>query len=248
MSNIISRAFHRVAKAIGYDLVRIKRNHQYLYPHLLGLLSRHGVDCVIDVGANVGQYASHLRAQGYRGRIVSFEPSRVCFEALEKACSSDPLWDVHNMALGAADGELEFTVMSSNVFSSFRSPSSYGKEHFSEAMKPEGVELVPVKRLDGIFDDLVLRAGASRVFLKMDTQGFDSEVFAGARGCMKHIVGLQSEIPVRRIYSGVSDYLDILAEYRQEGFEVTGFFPVTREQTNLVLIEFDVVMVRGADG
>jgi hypothetical protein len=44
--------------------------------HLKQVFERFGVDCVFDVGANVGQYAELLRQRvGYRGEILSSEPN-----------------------------------------------------------------------------------------------------------------------------------------------------------------------------
>ena len=40
------------------------------------------VDCVLDVGANVGQFGDMLRTIGYMGTIVSFEPVDATFRTL----------------------------------------------------------------------------------------------------------------------------------------------------------------------
>src|SRR4051794_15879966 len=74
------------------------------------LMERHNVDLVIDVGANVGQYATRLRQAGYSGRIVSFEPLPDAFADLARAAADDPLWDVRNAALGSCEDEIEFHI------------------------------------------------------------------------------------------------------------------------------------------
>ena len=44
--------------------------------HLKRFFAHFDIDCVFDVGANVGQYATALRDRvGFRGQIISFEPN-----------------------------------------------------------------------------------------------------------------------------------------------------------------------------
>ncbi len=65
------RAVRAVTHRLGFDIVRydpfaeIAHRRQRFLSHL-------GISLVFDVGANTGQYAEGLRAEGYRGRIVSF--------------------------------------------------------------------------------------------------------------------------------------------------------------------------------
>src|SRR2546423_8564507 len=66
----------------------------------LTLMKKSGIDLVIDVGANQGQFARTMRDQlSYRGRIVSFEPLTNAFAALRRAAAGDPSWICYNIAL-----------------------------------------------------------------------------------------------------------------------------------------------------
>jgi hypothetical protein len=107
---------------------------------------------------------------------------------------------------------------------------------------------VSVRRLDGLWSRIADDLPEPRVYLKMDTQGCDLEVFDGARGCIELVWGLQSELSALPLYEGMPDYATSLQRYRSCGFEVSGFFPVFRDKETHLLGEFDCVMIRPIAG
>jgi Methyltransferase FkbM domain len=110
--------------------------------------------------------------------------------------------------------------------------------------KPPIVEVdVEMKNLDSLLPELRSEFGFSRPFLKMDTQGFDLEVFAGARHVIDTIVGLQSELSFDPFYAGAPDWHHALSVYQQSGFKLS-----TLVNNNLTwfpdLREMDCIMYR----
>ncbi len=202
------------------------------------------MDCVLDVGANEGQWARALRRAGYRGPVISFEPLAAVSERLRAAAAGDPRWHVQRLALGAEDGQLTLHRTRGSDLSSALAPTRYAQTQIREAIEVTADEVVPVRRLDGLLPELLPDLATARLFLKMDTQGFDLRVFEGAEGVLSRIVGLQSELSVLPLYEGMPGYLDALAAYAAHGYAPTGFFPIVRTQPYLVLCEFDCVMAR----
>jgi hypothetical protein len=104
--------------------------------------------------------------------------------------------------------------------------------------------MVDVRRLDSVFDEVISGLDSPRIFMKIDTQGYDLPVFRGAGERIADILGLQSEVASVPIYDGMARLPEQVAAYEEAGFETTGMFPVSRDEKTLRVIEFDVVMIR----
>ena len=103
------RRLHRMFQSIGLDVIR-HPPRESLQWQLMRLFQQLDINCVLDVGANHGQYACLLREWGYRGDIVSFEPVPEVFESLQRTMAGDARWRGHPWALGEANDELEIHV------------------------------------------------------------------------------------------------------------------------------------------
>ena len=238
---------HRaLARLAGYDLLRRSKDHLRIENHLRTLLERTGVDVVLDVGANRGQFALSLRTLGYRGRIHSFEPVQSTFDALKLQAAPDPLWTVHRLALGNASESRSIHVARGSDLASFLDANDQSRRLLGERAAIERVEVVPVARLDALWPSLVEGIPAPRVFLKIDTQGHELEVWRGAGARTREVLLLQSEVALVPIYDGAPDWLEFLDGCRRAGFEPTGFFPVSRDRGDLRIVELDCVMLNRA--
>ena len=211
---------------------------------LPALFEMYGVNCVIDVGAHEGEYAKRLRDGGYDGRIVSFEPVPRAFEALAAEANDDQGWHVHQLALGRDDGTTTMNVVPGTL-SSIRPPTELGARRYKRLRDPEHVE-VSVRRLDAMLDELLDGLDRPRPYLKLDTQGFDLDVFAGAGERIRDFAGMQSELPLMQLYEGMPRLPEALPIYEAAGFDVAAMYPVSRQGKTGRVLEFDCVMVRGA--
>jgi FkbM family methyltransferase len=226
----------RFVRAMGFDVER-KR------PVLVDLLARHGVDTVLDVGANVGQYARRLRAWGYRGRIISFEPLDSAAEALGRAARADSLRSVCRYALGDEDRADTLNISAASVFSSIRPVRAELHSAF-EGAAAVATQVIQVRKLDSVFDELQLGTGA--VFLKVDTQGYEREVIRGARTSLRSIAGVQLEISLTPLYEGEATLTEMMELMEAQDFVPTLIEPVAYDERSHALLQIDCTFVRGS--
>jgi FkbM family methyltransferase len=206
------------------------------------LFRRLQVDLVIDVGANTGQFGTAIR-RSYSGEILSFEPSSATFGRLEETTAADPLWRISRCALGQETGQLELKLSPHSVFNSFLAANDYCEERFGSGSRPVSSETVEVRRLDEVAPELVPAITERRIFVKLDTQGFDLQAFLGMKGILDSVVAFQSEVSVRALYEGAPGWLQSLGVYEAAGFKIAGLVPVVVDQSGYP-IEYDCLMVR----
>ena len=209
MTNAISKVAGKLM-----SLRLMDRRRLYTLPeqeHLRRLLSHLEIDCVFDVGANVGQYATMLRRKaGYKGRIISFEPIPEAADAVRRKSRNDPAWTVEQAALADEGGARVFNVMAGSEFSSLSQPKSDEVGRFAAMNRPVRSIMVATETLAEAYPRLKAQYGFRRPFLKMDTQGYDMSVLRGAGDIIREFAGFQSELSVRRIYEDATDFREAL--------------------------------------
>ena len=244
MRTRVKQAVIRALDRAGFALIPHWRLDRHPMATYLGRLFKYlGTDCVIDVGANGGQYRDFLRNEvGYQGRIVSFEPIPAHVSEMRGRSASDPRWTIREAALGAVSGNATFNVMRGTQFSSFLSPRDTHSAQFGEQNTVREQVRVSMLTLDEVVPQLVAEFAPRSLYLKMDTQGYDLEVLKGGSRVMRHIRGMQTEVSVTPLYEGAPDYVTTMRTLESLGFVFSGMFP-NNEGHFPQLIEFDCFVV-----
>jgi FkbM family methyltransferase len=204
-----------VMLAAGYQVQRTNVRNNPAY-QLAKTLQHFNIDCVFDVGANVGQFASELRSVGFAGRIVSFEPLSAAHEILAHAARHDAGWVIHpRCAIGDHDGTATINIAGNSVSSSLL-PILESHVVAASAAAYVSAEQSPLRRLDSVAGAYL--GAAARPFLKIDTQGYEWQVLDGAVDTLPRIQGILCEMSLVPLYEGQRLWKDMLSRLERSGF------------------------------
>ena len=225
-------------KKNGAELVRFPNSGLKRRKALLNNLK---INKVLDIGANVGQYAYDIRELGYIGEIISFEPIKAIFQTLEKNSNKDSHWESENFALGDFDGETEINI-AGNLSSS--SLLEMLPSHLKSAPQSKyvGKETIAVKKLDSIFKNYFTKK--DNIYIKIDAQGYEKSVLDGAEKALENISVLQIELSLIPLYLNAPIYTDMIEYLKTKGFELYGIEPGFLDQTSGRLLQFDGIFVK----
>lgn len=235
----------KLIQELGYDLYRYPEACERLMPHLRMLLPSHRIDTIIDVGANVGQFASEVRSVSRDVQIHSVEPNPDVYRTLAAKAAGDNRWMTHECALGRTRGKVMLNVFAASDFSSCLPANEFGAQRFQDSLTIAGTVEVELRTLDELVSIIPPAAIGSRLLLKLDTQGFDMEVLMGAGSVLERVQAVVTEASLRPLYQDAPLFPDVLEFMKAKGFALSGFFPVSRSD-DLSIIESDCVFVREA--
>lgn len=155
-------------------------------------LPRLHIDTVFDVGANVGQSARRYREWFPRAKLLCFEPASGTFERLQRGLGNEPNVRCFRLALGAARGRARMVVEPNSELSFV--VGAAGGAAASAGAHEEDVELTTL-------DDFCRERSIERIgLLKLDTEGGELDVLAGAAGLLR-----EQRIELIQVEAGMND-------------------------------------------
>jgi FkbM family methyltransferase len=227
----------RVLRRFGWEMRRTKMEEE---AQLVRLLELKNVDTVLDVGANIGQFAMGIRQAGFKGKIVSFEPQSAAYAKLQSLAATLNNWVVApRSAVGASIGKVEINLSQNSVSSSIL---DIDPTHTSSAPASsyKGKESVDVITLDTCKDV----PSTGKIFLKVDTQGFEMPVLQGADKLLDRLVGVQLETSLTELYKGQAMFIELITYMESRNFTIWSINPDFNNRKTGQLLQADVTFVR----
>jgi FkbM family methyltransferase len=185
--------------------------------------------CVVDVGANVGNWSVAIARITGAKQIIAFEPIPNLFERLQQSAREYPQIHCEQLAIGASSGQVTLNVERVHQLSSVLKMRNETRSMHGMSQDDTEQIVVPMNTLDDALSDC-----DEVSLLKLDVQGYEPEVFAGARTALKRTRILMTEVTYTPYYHGdlqLESYLDLIrscSNLRLWGISAPGCSPLGR--------------------
>jgi FkbM family methyltransferase len=207
------------------------------------VLAHTGAEVVLDVGANVGQFAELVLRTGFRGKILSFEAVPSVHRLLvERARGRSDQWSVAPCAaLGSERGKIALNVSANTVSSSILPMKVM---HIDAAPESRYVdrEIVDIERLDELAPRLLPPEG--KLLIKVDTQGYEKEVLKGATALLHRTIAIQLELSLVPLYEGAPSFTEMISFVQSHGYDLFGIVPGFQDERTGRLLQVDGLFIR----
>lgn len=199
--------------------LRLRRMHidaylRFSQPWLRNL----NIATIIDIGANVGNFAMIARTALPNAQIYAFEPLPDCYEQLQTRMKGARRFQAFNIALGDNVGSQHMTRSAFSESSSFLKMANTHKQLFPYTHEVNSIE-TRIDCLDNIAPRLQL---VEPLLIKIDVQGYEDRVLRGGEQTIRRAKVLLMETSFETLYEGQSLFDDFYRQLTSWGFMYCG--------------------------
>jgi FkbM family methyltransferase len=214
--------YKRLLRPLGVEIKRFDFGLD-IWADLGELFGRDQAKVLFDVGANRGQTSLQLAAILPGPKIYAFEPNPTMFQELQRNIANLPQAKAFQLAFGDEQGQVSLNICGDPLNTSVL---KYAREGGTDRIVRK-VE-VPMDTVDHFCADQGIE---SIDLLKTDVQGFDLNVFKGAKGLFENsrVGAVFCEVIFQKMYDGQCSFEEIYAYLKGYGFCLSGFYDVVRE-------------------
>jgi FkbM family methyltransferase len=219
-----ARSIRSLLHWLGFELVNRDAYMQDLArtAHLRSLFRALGINTVIDIGANRGQFIRFLREKvGFSGEIRAYEPNPACVPSLQALCDEDRRLTVQACAVTPTDGRVLLHIARSDELSSVLPLTCELADAFEGGTLDQTIEVAAVSIATILTE---ANKPSARIFLKIDIQGYDLAVLESARNYFGPVVLVQVEAPLACLYEGGGSLAGIVEFLQSSDFSIAGFY------------------------
>jgi len=229
-----------ILRKYGYQ---ISKTHTLEYKISVGeykWLQDYGIKTVIDVGANIGQFALMIHKIINDAAIYSFEPISECYKELVNKEDQINKLKCFNLALGKETRE---GVINRNEFlpsSSILDMESLHKEAFPYTAKTNQ-EKINITSLDKIHNEI---DWIQKILLKIDVQGYELEVLEGAKNSLNSVDLIIVETTFLKLYNNQPLFEDVYNFLYSRSFRYRGNFDQIINPNTGRILQADAIFVK----
>jgi len=221
--NYFGKILKRMLYKLGVEINTCSGREKLEYKNEIARLRNVGKKTfvtIIDIGANIGQFASHARVAFPNAQILSFEPIEDCFQQLKAGFSNDPNFKAFNCAIGKSSRKSTFHYNDYAPSSSILEISTTHISHF-----PKTAHSTTTTIEERMFEEVVdIGSIAAPCLIKIDVQGYELEVIKNNGAMLKAADAVIIETSFKQLYKGQPLFDEVYNEMTKLGFVYGGSY------------------------
>ncbi|MXP32752.1 FkbM family methyltransferase [Parerythrobacter jejuensis] len=181
---------------------------------------------VLDIGSCGGELAERELLDAFpNAQIHCFEPHPVNFARLGATAARHPRIHAHQLALGEIEAEVDMQFNTGSPSSSSLLQQTSDSVDMFPFLAETMQTTVHQKRLDDVMP-VIDAEGRGPLVIKMDVQGFEDRVIAGAPKTLARASAVVLEVCLAPLYEGQATFDALYEAMKSHGFRFAG----TRDQ------------------